>query len=197
MSPEADDQELVRRILAGDPAAIEYFYHKYRPRFMLIASRLGVPHQDTEDVAQNTLVDALRQLPHFRWDSSLGRWLDRILRGNVVNRWRALPPPSMPLMETQPERGEGDRQSVGIVLSSRATQELTAEVRGVLKAMPPKLAILLKLNIWWGLSAREIAEKLGFPPKVVSRNLTKAKEVFKEISMREGKSDENSRQSKE
>src|SRR5690349_25180192 len=88
MFPETDDQELVRRILAGDRAAIEYFCHKYRPRFMLIANRLGVPHQDTEDVAQNTLIDALRQLPHFRWDSSLARWLDRILRGNVVNRWR-------------------------------------------------------------------------------------------------------------
>jgi len=35
---ELADQELVRRMLAGDPGAIEDFYQKYCPRFMLIAA---------------------------------------------------------------------------------------------------------------------------------------------------------------
>ena len=55
--------------------------------------------------------------------------------------------------------------------------------------MPPKLSILLKLNLLGGLSARQIAEKLELPQKVVSRNLTKAKEIFREMIQRGGKPD--------
>lgn len=196
MSPETDDQELIRRMIAGDPVAIEYFDHKYRQRFLLIAHRSGVPFPDTEDVAQNALMDALRQLPQFRWECSLGHWLDRILRGKIVNRWRALPPPSVQLVEDRPERGENDSPSRSLVIATPATQDLVVEVRSVLNAMPPKLAVLLKLNLLGGLSAREIAERLGCPQKVVSRNLTKAKELFREIVMRDEKSAENSRQDK-
>lgn len=196
MSPENGDQELVRRILAGDPAAIEYFDHKYRPRFMWIASRAGVPFPDTEDVAQNALIDALRQLPQFRWETSLARWLERILRGNIINRWRALPPPSLPLAEESLEGGENNPPSRGISVSTRPSQDLAVEVRGVLRAMPPKLALLLKLNVLGGLSAREIGERLGCSQKVISRNLTKAKQAFREIVKGGEKSVENLRQDK-
>ena len=189
-----DDAALIHSVVTGDPAAIEHFFKRFQPRFLMIARRAGLRFEDAEDVAPSALVDVLRQHPNIRGDCKLGSWLERILRGTIVNKWRSLPPVT-PLGEKMYLELDGNEPPAShIALSTPPVQELTFQVRAVLRAMPPVLAALLKLNILEGFSAREIAERLGWPPKVASRKIMKAKEVFREILEGRGKSADRTRQ---
>jgi len=188
-----NDRELIRRILAGDVAAVQEFDSRYRPRFELIARSLGARYPDDQDVAQEGIIDALRQLPNFRWQCSLGTWLERILRGKLVDSRRKLPPASVPVeAASETEKGEHRMQLIHVPVIN-PNQEAVLLVRQVLDAMPPRYRALLKLNLWGGLTGEQIGARLGWPKGTAGRNLTKAKEVFRSILMTGEKFSQNPR----
>jgi RNA polymerase sigma-70 factor (ECF subfamily) len=85
-SDAALDRESVQAFLQRrEEAAFRVLYRRHSPRLLpLIRRLLGRAHRLAEDVLQETWVRAVRDLPGFRWESSLGWWL----RGIAVNRCR-------------------------------------------------------------------------------------------------------------
>jgi len=73
------DEELVRRVGQGDPAAIQAMVARKLPRMMALAQRMLGDAAEAEDVAQEAMVRAWRQAP--RWVPGAARfdtWLHRV-----------------------------------------------------------------------------------------------------------------------
>jgi len=72
------DQELVRRVQAGDKKAFDLLIMKYQQRIIHVIT--GFVHDPVEamDVAQEAFIKAYRALPGFRGDSAFYTWLYRI-----------------------------------------------------------------------------------------------------------------------
>ena len=79
-----EDSELAERCLIGDQAALRLFVEQFQGLVFAICLRRLKNREDAEDVAQQTLVRAIRYLKH--WDSH--RPLRPWIRTIAVNRCR-------------------------------------------------------------------------------------------------------------
>lgn len=94
------DQDLVRRVGRGDPAAVQALVARKLPRLLALAQRMLNDPVEAEDVAQEALLRAWKQAP--RWTPGKARfdtWLHRVALNLCYDRLRrrrerptALPP---------------------------------------------------------------------------------------------------------
>ena len=183
-SSRYDDVEFVSRIFNGDELAEELFISKYRARFIRTAWRSRVPEQDCQDVAQDALLNALRQMRegHYRGESSLSTWLERIVLGAISNYFRRLskePPPKL--------LDNGELLSPDSLPATQRNQvEIGVIVREALLDLSPESKIILLLKHTEGYTLKEISNMLGISPGQASSKLYKAQQEFRErLEMRE------------
>lgn len=152
----------------------------HAPRLARIARGRGVPPQDCEDVAQEAILDALRQLQkgNFRYESKLETWLVQILHGKIADYWRRKPPHGslVSLTTDNPENLPGVPQEA--LLSPQADFEVVLDVRKALLKLPSRKRLILLLNASQGWTIEEIAKQMGWKPGTVGRQLMEAKREF-------------------
>lgn len=68
----------IQRLIAGEQAEFDRFVEQYQPRIARLALRLLGWSQETNDVVQDVIVDALKGFKSFRHESSVDTWLTRI-----------------------------------------------------------------------------------------------------------------------
>lgn len=113
MAKTADpDEELVRRVGQGDPAAIQAMVARKLPRMLTLAQRMLGDATEAEDVAQEAMLKAWRQAP--RWtpgQAKFDTWLHRVGLNLCYDRLRRRreiatdAPPDRPDDGPAPDRG--------------------------------------------------------------------------------------------
>lgn len=113
MAKTADpDEELVRRVGQGDPAAIQAMVARKLPRMLTLAQRMLGDATEAEDVAQEAMLRAWRQAP--RWapgQAKFDTWLHRVGLNLCYDRLRRRreiateAPPDRPDDGPAPDRG--------------------------------------------------------------------------------------------
>jgi len=78
-------RELVERSKQGDGKAQYELYSLYVDAMFNIGMRMLYSREDAEDVVQDAFVDAFRNLGSFRYDSTFGSWLKRIVINKCIN----------------------------------------------------------------------------------------------------------------
>lgn len=76
---------LVEASKAGDRAAQYELYSLYVDAMFNIAMRMLRSREDAEDVVQDGFVDAFHHLGRFRYESTFGSWLKRIVINKCIN----------------------------------------------------------------------------------------------------------------
>lgn len=95
-----NDQELAKRIAAGDPEASERLVREhYAPIFRLLRHLTGA-REDAEDLTQQTFVAARAKIDRFRGAASLKTWLNRIAI-NEYSQWKRQRKQTAPLTTEQ------------------------------------------------------------------------------------------------
>ena len=106
------DEELVRRVGQGDPAAIQAMVARKLPRMLALAQRMLGDATEAEDVAQDAMLRAWKQAP--RWTPGQARfdtWLHRVGLNLCYDRLRRRrevvtdAPPDRPDDGPGPDRG--------------------------------------------------------------------------------------------
>ena len=113
MAKTADpDEELVRRVGQGDPAAVQAMVARKLPRMLTLAQRMLGDATEAEDVAQEAMLRAWRQAP--RWtpgQAKFDTWLHRVGLNLCYDRLRRRreiateAPPDRPDEGPAPDRG--------------------------------------------------------------------------------------------
>ena len=90
MAKTADpDEDLVKRVGAGDPAAVQAMVARKLPRMLSLAQRMLGDAAEAEDVAQEAMLRAWKQAP--RWTPGQARfdtWLHRVALNLCYDRLR-------------------------------------------------------------------------------------------------------------
>ena len=184
----ADEQALVRRMVAGDRRAFEEFAEAYIPALHRFASfRLDHDRELTREIAQATLVKAIGNLASFRGEASLMTWLCACCKTEIAahfRRSRTRPaevewteeriPETTPLNRTPPD---GPERSV-------LRGEAVEQVHVALDRLPPRYAQVLEWKYLDNLSVKEIAERIELKTKAAESLLTRARNSFREIYAR-------------
>jgi len=83
------DEDLVKRVGAGDPAAVQAMVSRKLPRMLSLAQRMLGDAAEAEDVAQEAMLRAWKQAP--RWTPGQARfdtWLHRVALNLCYDRLR-------------------------------------------------------------------------------------------------------------
>ncbi len=73
----SDDDEIVRRCVAGDRAAQRALFEREKRRLHATLFRILGSNQHIDDLMQDVFVSVFRSLPAFRGEASLATWIDR------------------------------------------------------------------------------------------------------------------------
>ena len=178
------DRELVRRILGRDEDAFDEFFADYFPRLFRFAV-LRVRDQDAaEDIAQNSLIAAVRNLGSWRGEAALFTWLCTICR-REISAWekRTSRRVIVPLAEDDPGL-RAALESIGAAADAPDAGLARADtgriVQLVLDHLPPRYSRALQWKYLEDLSVDDIAVRLQCTPKAAESLLTRARDAFRD-----------------
>lgn len=182
MSQDATDQELVKRVQAGDQAAFNVLVLRYQHRVLKLVSRFARDTAEAEDIAQEAFIKAYRALASFRGESAFYTWLYRIAvntaKNAVVSNRRR--PVDFDLDREDSEQFE--RQSGLKEIDTPEGMLLSEEIRGTvakaIEQLPEDLRTAITLRELEGLSYEEIAEVMECPVGTVRSRIFRAREAI-------------------
>lgn len=174
------DEELVRRVQAGDTAAFDLLVRKHQHRIAALIGRYVSDWSEVQDVAQETFIRAYRALGNFRGDAQFYTWLHRIAVNTAKNHLVAhnRRPPTDDI-------DDAEHFDSGIRLRDSDTperelmrQQLEQTVMRAVEALPEELRVAINLREVDGLSYDEIAERMGCPIGTVRSRIFRAREAI-------------------
>ncbi|MFI6108691.1 sigma-70 family RNA polymerase sigma factor [Streptomyces sp. NPDC051310] len=163
---DADHAELVVAAQAGDDRAREKLIAAYLPLLYNIVGRALSGHADVDDVVQETLLRAVRDLPALRAPESFRSWLVSITLRQINTHWHR--------QRTLADRTTVIDEALRVPNAGAALEDVTIlrlhmsdERRQVVEAgrwLDPDHRVLLSL--WWQecaglLSRQDIADAMG------------------------------------
>jgi RNA polymerase sigma-70 factor, ECF subfamily len=168
--PEPHPQVLLRRLAAGDHAALGEFYDLYAGLANGLALRILRDTSEAEDVVQEVFVQVWRQASRF--DPERGTpeaWLCTMARTRALDRLRR---------RTSRREDPGDPSSAAT--ESPRTEEALA-VRKALEGLTADQRRALELAYYEGLTQSEIATRLGEPLGTIKTRIRTAMIRLREV----------------
>lgn len=172
MAGDADDAYLVQRAQEGYLDAYSELVSRHGARAYRVALRMLGNHQDAQDVAQEALVAAWQQLPHFRGDAKFTTWLYRIVTRRALNRvTRTKGTESLDLL--------GDVAEPRANPASVTERDLTVDaVTAAITALPAAQRAVVVLHHMEALSYAEVARITGSTEAAVRSHLFRARRTL-------------------
>jgi len=173
------DEELMDRFCAGNTAAFQVLFDKYKNRVFRFV--IGVHGPDTaraEDIAQETFLRVIRNRDRFNPGMRFTTWLYTIARNVSLNEIRKRPrdpvqaacPPDV----TVPDDRHPD------AARALAATELGDAIRAAVAALPEPLRTVFVMREVEGLSYGQIADVTGRREGAVRTQLHRAKQQLKQ-----------------
>lgn len=173
-----NEAALLEKAKAGDTSALESLLSMYEQRIYRFGLRMCGNPADAQDVLQETMLAAFKNVSSFRGDASLSTWLFQVARSFCVKQRRggaAAPHLNLESSEVKgmattatPDDSRVHARQVGEVISA-AIASLPAEAREAL--------VLRDVE---GLSAEEAADVVGIEVGALKSRLHRARVALKQ-----------------
>ena len=178
----SEDVKLVERLLAKERAAFDEFFTTYFPRLVRFCSRRVGAQDAVEDIVQETMVKALRNLPSYRGEALLFSWMCVICRNEISDWYKKFGRTeqlSVPLDDN--EEILAVLESLGVQTSTEMSDRVAISdlVQLTLDYLPPKYGRVLELKYVHGYSVGEIAKDMGTGQLAVQSMLARARKAFR------------------
>lgn len=176
--PALSDEEIVRRVLAGEVELFELLMRRYNRRMYRVVRAILRNDYEAEDVMQEAYVKAYAHLQSFAGRARFSTWLTRIAVHEAFARSRQgrrlelvadadAETRTMSVPLPTPEQTASDRELGGIL--ERAIEELPESYRSV-----------LVLRLVEQLSVEETSEVLDLSEEAVKTRLHRARGVLQQ-----------------
>ena len=154
------DEQLIRATLGGDVSSFGIIVERYWDMSAAFALSKVNNTVDAEDIAQESFIKAYSQLHRLRNRSRFAGWLCKITAQQCVNHIRKN---SRKRTSSGYAAYEADVPAQAVVCSSNPglTNEQVHFVRQTVSRLPEKFRNVIIMRFAAGLSAAQIAEKLG------------------------------------
>ena len=160
------DRELVRALNAGDVAALDALYYRYRDWVVRLAHRFTGNADDALDVLQETFSYVFRKFPGFVLTASMTTFLYPVVKNlSIAARKKRT---------RQAQLGDDGGRSEPVAPRGVDYEAGRAELKTVLAELPEGQREVLLMRFVDGMSLGEIAGALGVPEGTVKSRLHNA-----------------------
>lgn len=171
--------ELIDRILAGDTRLYEQIVRRFNPYLYKIGRSYNYNHEDTQDLMQDSFVDAFKGLDTFEGRAQFKSWIMRIMLNNCYRRrekWSFKNETSMDIDDaSQPMFNHANPDSHSILQQ----RELRRVIEEALSRLPLEYRMVFSLREINGLDVAETAQILDISESNVKVRLNRAKDKLR------------------
>lgn len=177
-APRHSEQETVRRAQLGERDALVQLFGEHLPTVHRFAMRMCRDEEKARDVAQESLLTALKSLDGYRGEASFSTWLFTIARSHCgKTRRRAEREP----VHDEPEAAIERMHSADPGPDAQVAHgEVSEAVERGLDALEPGEREVILLRDVEGLAARDAAQVLNISVAALKSRLHRARAVLRE-----------------
>ena len=186
---QRSDEQLVRRVLAGERTAFDTLVERYQKRATSVSYRLVGNVHDALEVVQDAFVRAYRNVETLEEPARFGAWLLRIVTNLSLNfrRDRAVGGRKVSLSESAGDDGESADQRLTDSEASEdrpgaklAAGELSEVVQQALDGLPEQQRVALVLFSVEALPQKDVASIMGCSVEAVKWHVFQARRKLKD-----------------
>ncbi|HUQ52395.1 MAG TPA: RNA polymerase sigma factor [Gammaproteobacteria bacterium] len=182
---DAPDNELARRVAAGEPAAFEALMRRHNRKLFRTARAILRDDAEAEDALQDAYIQALRAIGGFRGEAKLSTWLAKVVANEALMRRRKRVRRAE-IVPLQPGTTESELNEIpdGNMDEQPERSAQRSEMRRLLEAqidsLPDDFRAVFVLRAVEEMSVEETAEALGIPQATVRTRLFRARSLLRE-----------------
>jgi len=174
------DLEIIQRINEGDIKLFEILIRRYDPFLYKIGRTYRYNHENTEDLMQDTYINAYTNLKKFENRSSFKTWLTRIMLNQCYQKRHKLS------FKNEIIGGDVQNEKSSILFHHSTNnekiamnKELGRVLENAIHEIPEEYRIVFSLRELNGLSVAETAEALDISESNVKVRLNRAKKMLR------------------
>ena len=162
---------LIKECIKGNRKAQFSLYSQYSKAMYNIAYRMLNNREDAEDILQETFVECFRNIGSFRFESTFGAWLKKILINKCINYLRKKKI-DLTLCDTLPAVIDEQDEEV--------TYDTTKIFKGI-EMLPDGYRVILSLYLLEGYDHAEISQILDISESTSKSQYSRAKEKLRNL----------------
>jgi RNA polymerase sigma-70 factor (ECF subfamily) len=167
------DQELIGRVLAGDPSAERALYDAHVDRVFRLVYRMAGDLDRAQDYTQETFIRAFSRLAEFRGEAALSTWLGSIAISITLNGLRKVK------RSREREVVLDDGLTTGRI-TPEAEPDLKVRLAQAIDDLPDGYRVVFVMHDVEGYTHEEIASSLGVHPGTSKAQLFRARARLRE-----------------
>jgi len=166
-------RELVARCIRGERTAQYNLYRMYAKGMYNICLRMLNDVMEAEDVLQESFIDVYNKLHTFKYESTPGAWIKRIVVNNCINKLR-----KRKLITEEIDEGRF------VTNETKEVKDTTLEVNKIKRAMsylPDGYRIIFSLYALEGYDHQEIGQIMNISESTSKSQYSRAKKKIRAI----------------
>jgi len=177
--PEPSDEDLMRALRAGDQAAFEALYQRYRNRLYAFLVRYTGDPSAAQDLFQETFLRVFRDRARYEPRAAFATWLFTIARNLYLDsvKGAGIPRPA-PGTEMAAEEAPDSQPDPLAALERREAEAL---LRRAVATLPEEDRAILILSRFEGMRYRQIGEILGCSEGAVKVRAHRALQTLRQM----------------
>ena len=175
------------RLLARSEAdRFEELVQEHRASIYRVAYRLCGTREDTEDLIQETLLEAFKAFGRFTPGTHFDRWIFRIMRNTFIDRLRSKPRVQCESLDRPLVTDSNPIAAREIVDQANQpyvrlmARTLDGPIQDALDALPPDYRLVVVLSDIQQMSYEEVSKTLGCPIGTVRSRLHRGRAILKD-----------------
>jgi len=166
---------LIEQSKKGDRKAQFALYNQYVDAMFQISLRMLNNQVDAEDILQESFVKAFKNLKQFRYESSFGAWLKKIVINNCINQ---LNKRKLNWVNIENMQIEVTDEPVETKLNQLPKIE---QIKEKIKQLPDGFRVVLSLYLLEGYDHKEISQILNISESTSKTQYHRAKNKLKQL----------------
>ena len=189
---EPTDAQLLAQVASGNEKALATLSERHRALLRTVVSRVIADDADVDEVVQDVLIEIWKHASHYSSDKgqALG-WIVTLARRRAIDRIRRKQSYSRAKDRYEEELRTGIEEiDTRTAESNVCSSELKQVFSQVFDQLPEAQREALSLNIYKGLSQREIAAETGIPLGTIKTRLELAMRKVRSAILSHGSREE-------
>lgn len=167
-------RDIVEQCKKGNRQAQFELYRLYSKAMHNICLRIVNSEMDAEDLLQNSFVDVFTKLHTFRYQSSVGAWIKRIVVNNCINHLKK----NRMFFEELDDR----HSEFGTTPEHETEQAFNVQqVKRAMNGLPDGYRVVFSLYLFEGYDHKEIASILDITEATSKSQYSRAKKKLRDI----------------